>query len=264
MPKFYKLDKLFAMNTDYTAEADKLFVIRKIGTNDTADVTPNIDGVDLGVITKAIAPIPRTYDFDLPLLDLKDLFYVVPPNKTFRFIGTAGAFVRCVGEIVELLPGEPIPSEYINRFNKQGSQFVTYKYGNVTSGTWSDGGWITLLELVPRTGEQFIFNDYVGFNVAGTLTALTLGNYRIRFMYDGKYLDNLLTVMSHLGIDAYQMYHPPTYNKNVEPFSLENFPIIAEGDKVFKIEAQNNTGGNLTLSSSNYPFIYLRCQYKKS
>jgi hypothetical protein len=263
MAKAYKLDKLFAMNTDYTMEADKALIIRKVGTDDTADVTPNIDGINLGVFTKAVAPLPRTYDFDLPLLDLGDLYYVVPPDKILKFTGTATKFVRCVGDILKLAPGEPLPGNYLDRFNNQGNKFVTYITGSATSGTWADGGWVTLKELVPKTVETYLFKDYVGFNVAGTLTALALNKYRVRFQYNSEYLDILTTNMGHLGIDAYQMYHPPTYNKNVEMFTLEGFPILVEGDKVFKVEAQNNTGSDLTLTSSNYPFIYMRCIYEK-
>jgi hypothetical protein len=261
MAKAYKLDKLFAMNTDYTMEADKALIIRKISTNDTAIVTPKIAGSDLGPIIKAIAPLPRTYDFDLPLLDLGDFYYVVPENKTLRFNGTAGSYVRCVGEILELGPGEPLPGNYLDRFNNQAKHFLTYKFGQASAQAWANGSWVSLLELVPKTTESYLFKHYVGFNVAGTLTALALGNYRVRFTLDGKPFDNLLTGMAHLGIDAYQMYHPPTYNKNVEPFTLEGFPILVEGDHVFKIEAQNNTGGDLTITTSNYPFIYLICEY---
>ena len=261
MPRVYKLDKLFAMNTDYTMEADKALIIRKISTNDTANVTPKISGVSLGKIIKAIAPLPRTYDFDLPMLDLGDLFYVVPANKNLRFDGTAGSFVRCVGEILEFLPGETLPGNYVDRFNAQGKRFVTFVYGAAAPQSWPNGAFVSVLELVPKTTESYLFKHYVGFNVAGTLTAVAPNNYRVRFSLDGKPLDNLLTTMSHLGIDGMSMFHPPTYNKNVEPFSLEGFPILVEGDHVFKVEVQNNTGADQTITSANYPFIYMVCEY---
>ena len=265
MPKRYLLDKIYTGNTDYTMSADKALIIKALGYDTSEDLTPKIDGADLGVINKEVCPASRVYDFDLPLLDLGPLFYVAPPDKVMRFNATIGGNVRVVGEMLDLGPGETLPPSALSRLTVQGSHFRTFKSGSVKTGTWTDKTWLRLLELVPKTKEQYLFNSYVGFNMVGETTPnlRALTKYQIRFIMDGKPLDNLLTAMGHLGIDCMSMFHPPTYNKQVDRFSLKDFPITVPGDVPFVIEAYNGTDADISLTTSLYPIIYLVCEYQR-
>jgi len=262
----YILDKAFKNDTVYTMEADKALIIKEIGTTDTGDVTIKIDGSECGVITKTIAPTPRTYDLDLPLLDLGELYLVVPPDKKIVFDGTSSSYyTRVKGVIVELGPGESLPPKYVDRFNNQPYHYKAYKKGTYnTAGTWSAGTEITLLELVPKTSEKYVFNGYVGIYWTISATALAHGVAGIIFRLNGKPLDNLVSSMAPLGIDAMSMYHPPTYNKNKEPFSLKNNPIIVPGDIPLKISAINNSGSDITIGSGEEVTIYLIAEYMKT
>jgi hypothetical protein len=263
MVRYYPLDKAFKNDTDYTMEADKALLIQAIGTTDTGDVTIRIDGHECGVITKNIAPTPRVYDFDLPLLDLGDLFLVVPPDKTVNFDGTSSSYyTRCVGKLVELEPREVMPSVMADRFRDQPYAHRAYVSGSyATAGTWAAGTDITLLELVPKTIELYRFNDYVGIYWTITGTALSHGKAGIIFELNGKPFDNLLSSMAPYGIDAMSMYHPPTYNKNTEPFYLSEWPIEVPGDTPFVVKARNISGSNITIGSGEGVTVYMVCDY---
>ena len=262
MPKSYVLDKVFTTNKDYPMSADKALMIAALGTDDTEDVTPKIDGKDLGVFTHEIAPQAKVYDLDLPPLQLGNFFYVVPPDKVLRFNSKSTANVRAIGKIYDLAPGETLPTTLMARWTEQGNKFVTYISGKAAAAKWADQAWVTLKELVPKTVEKYLFDRYVGYWVTG-ITTRAITKYRIRFTLDGKPLDNLLTAMGHLGIDCMSMYHPPYYDKNKEPFTLKDMPIELLGDHVLKVEAQNNTAAEITITADNYPLIYMICTYSK-
>jgi len=261
----YILDKAFKNNTVYTMEADKALIIRKIGTTDTGDVTIKIDGAECGVITKTIAPTPRVYDLDLPLLDLGELYLVVPPDKKLKFEGTSSSYyTRVKGSIIDLAPGEALPAVHVTRFNEQPYHYKTYVKGSyATAGTWTAGTEITLYSLTPKTSEKYVFNGYVGIEWTITATALAHGIAGIIFYLNGKPLDNLASGMAPLGIDAMSMYHPPTYNKNKEPFYLTKYPIEVPGDIPLKITAINNSGSDITIGSGEKVAIYLIAEYQK-
>ena len=262
MPKSYVLDKVFATNTDYTMSADKALMIEALGTDDTEDVTPKIDGKELGVFTHEIAPEAKVGTLLLPPLQLGPLFYVVPPDKVLRFEGTDNMKVRAIGKIFDLAPGETLPTSLMARWTEQGQKFVTYVSGKAAAQTWADGAWVTLKELVPKTVEKYLFDRYVGLDEE-VLTERAINEIRVRFTLDGKPLDNLLATMAHLGIDCMSMYHPPNTTNNVEPFTLKDMPIELLGDHVLKVEAQNNTGLPITITATDYPIIYMICTYSK-
>ena len=262
MPKKYVLDKIYPTNTDYTMSADKALVIRAIGYDTSEELTPKIDGKDLGVLTKDVGPALRVYDFDLPPCPLGSLFYVAPPNKVMRFNATSSANVRVIGDLLELGPGEVLPGNLLSRFHEQGRHFKTYKSGEqlFSAGTpWAAGAWWPFIELVPKTPERYLFADYVGFENPVVATQV-LGKHRVRFTLDGKPLDNILTAMGHLGIDVMSMFHPPKFDKNKEPFSLKDFPITVPGDIPLVVEALNNTGVDITAETYK---VYMVCEYEK-
>ena len=57
--KVYKLDKLVSMNTEYTLEPYRAYVIEKIGANDAAEVTVRVDAKKVGAILVEVAPLRK-------------------------------------------------------------------------------------------------------------------------------------------------------------------------------------------------------------
>ena len=118
MVTYYKLDKVFNCNTFYTAESDKFYIIEKVGTNSTSEVTIEVDGVDSAIIHPDYAPLHKIGTNLLGLFDLKDLFVVLPPDKKLNVKGSSGAKVRLIGKIGILGPGEGFPSDLLTRYNE--------------------------------------------------------------------------------------------------------------------------------------------------
>ena len=123
MVDYYPLDKIFVQGTNYELPNDRFYVIKKIGTDATSATKLKIDGVDTGPIINSVAPLHKTSSNLLGPLDLGNLFYVVPPNKTFSVEGASGAKFRCIGLIGKLAPGEAMPAQYAGRFNEQGKHY---------------------------------------------------------------------------------------------------------------------------------------------
>ena len=261
MPKRYLLDKIYTGNKDYTMSADKALIIKALGYDTSEDLTPKINGADLGVINLEVAPVTRKSSRNLGPMPLGPLFYVAPPDKVMRFNATIGGNVRVVGEMLDLGPGETLPPSALARLTVQGTRFKTYKSGTKTfsgAAPWAKGKWWPFLELVPKTRERYLFADYVGFELPDTPT---LGNHQVRFTLDGKPLDNILTAMGHLGIDAYCMNHPPDETYCLDPFTLKDFPIEVLGDHVFKVEALNSTDADIETGAYT---LYMVCEYEKT
>ena len=124
MVEYYKLDKIFEQGTTYEMPNDRFYVIRKIGTDGSSATKLVIDGVETGEIINEIAPLHKTSSNLLGPLDLGDLFYVVPPNKTFEIDGPSGAKIRAIGLIGKLAPGEGLPANYASRFTEQGKHYL--------------------------------------------------------------------------------------------------------------------------------------------
>ena len=105
MVKWLKLDKVFVQGTTYTMPPDMFYVIKKIGCDQDTATKLVIDGVETGAIIQKLANMYPTSTNELGPLDLKNLFYVVPPDKKFYVSGASGAKMRCVGLIL-VLEGE--------------------------------------------------------------------------------------------------------------------------------------------------------------
>ncbi len=262
MVDYYKLDKIFTQGTTYQMPNDRFYIFKKIGTDQATATKFVIDGVETGEISNIVAPLYSTSTKLLPPLDLGDLFYVVPPNKSFEVDGASGAKMRAVGLIGVLAPGEALPANYASRFSEQGSHYLMWDQGSVAYAsdyTWSDDEEISVYSLTPKTIEKYVFNNIV--QVETGVSGLSAGEAALRIYLDGKVLDILTSDPGNKGIDAFFIPRPPTYNGVREPFSLSDWAIDVDGDHTIEFKLINVSGGNLTVSAATDQYIDFVIEY---
>jgi len=244
--KIYALDKVFKVGTTYEAEHNKGFVIKKIGTNSTTDAIPRIDFKDLGVIIEDVTPKHKVETNLFGLLDLRDEYYVIPPEFSFTFTGESGKTFRCVGKLIILEHAEVFPADLMARFGAQHNVFRRYYKGEkalATDEVWKTDREETLFSLKLESHERLTLDAIVGAKIENVTPAE--GDFGIRFYLDDIPLDILKKEMGQIGIDLYSMPLPPKSTTNMIPFSLEQFPIVVQPDHQIKITAIN-IGADLT------------------
>ncbi|MHC1630759.1 MAG: hypothetical protein ACXQT4_00415 [Methanotrichaceae archaeon] len=255
MVEYYKLDKIFVEGTTYETPNDRFYVIKRIGTDGTSATKLVIDGVETGEIINEVAPLHRTSSNLLGPLGLGDLYYVVPPNKTFYIDGPSGAKVRAIGQIGKLAPGEALPADHASRFTDQGKHYLTYEKATATlaaaSADWAADAETDVLSLTPKTVEEYIFNNVVMAKVENAAATPSEGDVAIRFYLEGTPLDILTTEPGKKGVDLYSAPYPPAATTEEEPFSLKDLPIKVAGDNTFEIKILNTSGAAITASSGN-------------
>jgi len=252
MPTKYFLDKIFATDTTYQAEPDKMYIIKKIGTDDTSTVTIKIAGQDCGKITNSVAPLHKTSSNLLGPLDLQHLYLVVPPDKKLLFDGTSGKKVRVIGWILELKPGEAVPGDYMSRYNAQSKHHFTYVTGSKSLSTdeaWAADREVEVYSLTPKTTEKYIFNRFLMASLSGG--SFSEGDFAARLYLDGAPLDILSTSFGKLGIDILSMPDPPADSTEELPFLLNENPIEVLGDHTFKIYFVNTSGSSKSPTSGS-------------
>jgi hypothetical protein len=247
----FKLDKVLDTGTLYRAERDKAYVIKAAGTNVTDKVTLSVSGIPSLEIRNELASIDITSANVSGLLDLKDNFVVVPPDKVFRFDSPVAGKVRIKGEIIELSPGETLPTDLMSRFTAQGRKFYTFNYATLSIGTsFSSGDERTVLNITTPVKEQLTFNHRIGFDIDNLPAANNIpGQIGIRFFLDDKPLDIVETAMGDLGIDIWGNRLPPTLTNNFEVGSLADRPIVLTEGRNLKVKFVN-VGASITSSSA--------------
>jgi len=252
MVDYYKLDKIITQGTTYTTPPDRFYVIRKVGTDATSSVKLVIDGVETGAFYNTIAPLHKTSSNLLGPLDLGDLYYVIPPDKTFYVDGPSGAKVRIIGEIGVLSPGEALPADYARRYTDQGKHYITYledTYSKATDEAWAADEEQEVISLTPRTIETYILNNVVMADLTGG--SFSEGQFAVRFYRDGQPLDILTSDPGHKGIDILSMPRPPADSTEEEPFTLKDRPIEILGDHTLSIKVINVSGSNLSPTTGS-------------
>ena len=254
MVEYFKLDKIFVQGTTYSMPADRFYVIKKVGTNATAAVWLKIDGVDTGKIIGDVAPLHVTSSNLLGPLDLGNLFYVVPPYKTFTVEGAAGAKIRCIGLIGKLAPGEGLPGDLAGRFTEQGRRYLTYDTASATlapaGGSWVADAETEVYSRTPKTIEEITFNNVVMALLANNQTSVSEGSVAVRFFLDGSPLDVLTVEPGQKGVDYFSMPKPPAGTTEMVPFTLADKPIRVLGDHTVSIKAVNTSGAAISASST--------------
>ncbi|MBW2674584.1 MAG: hypothetical protein JRD89_14435 [Deltaproteobacteria bacterium] len=249
MVDYFKLDKTFVEGSVYETPSDRFYVIRKLGTDSASAAKLVIDGVETGEIFTTIAPLHKTSSNLLGPLDLGDLYYVVPPNKTFYIDGPSAAKMRAIGQIGVLAPGEALPAPYAGRFAEQGKHYRTYltdTYSISGAGTWTADAAYEVISLTPNTIEVYKLNSVVGATVSGFSAAE--GDVGIIFKLDGKPLDILTTAPGKKGIDVKSMPLPPAATTEQEPFSFADMAIDVLGDHTLTVEAMNVKGADISFT----------------
>ncbi|RLC85617.1 MAG: hypothetical protein DRJ03_11105 [Chloroflexi bacterium] len=264
--KKYQLDKLFKMNTEYRTRARTCMVIKKLCTNDTAEVTTYIDDKEVTHLIDKVAPL-HTINTNLNKpLDLKDLYLVIPPDTKFKWSGTSGKLVRGIGDLIRLDVGEAMPSDLIARFKAQHNHFMTTKIGSTkgTGTSWAADSEIELMEIAPTTPEKYILRHIIGVEeVQAGVDAETEGDVAILFYLDGAPLDIETSTEGVLGISRYAMPMPPAETTENNPFTLEANPIEVAGDHTLKVKARNVSGGALFATTEAQYKLYVVVDYYK-
>lgn len=247
--KSYRLDKELVVGTNYFTEADKALVIQEVGTDDTDKITLKVAGVPCLEITQDIAPLTKTSSNTNDLLNLRDLYVVVPPDTTFWVEGTATKKMRIRGFILDLSGQESLPAGYLARFREQGKKFFSYISKNlIYDTTVPAGGEVVCYEFTCPTGEKWRFDDLM---MAAVLDDSTLKEqFNVRLYLQDTPFDNLVSGKLVLGLETKAFPYPPSATVNMVPGTLKDTPIDVLPGETLKITFIN-TGSDFTKSGSH-------------
>lgn len=269
--KRYLLDKIIDVDTTYTAEMDKAYVIQAVGTDSSTKATLKVAGAPVLEIVEDIAPIaPKMTNLN-GLLELGDLYVVVPPSKKFSFTGASGSKMRIKGYILELGPGEALPAGLLARYTEQSKKFISYLSGSQTTSegnTVSAGTETTVIEQTIGAGEKWVFNHR--YQAEGRLDDLTnVSRFYSRIYLNDDPFDILDTDMGNKGIAGQAAPNPPrdvtTTTTDIEAqevekkaFSLKDNPIEAGPGDIIKVTMLNN-GSDYTVPTGKtlYQIVHI-------
>lgn len=265
----FPLDMVLKQGVVYETRARQILKIEKIGTDSTSMTDPSylfIDNKALGKITQDLAPLHKTSSRLVSLLDLGNLYYVVPPKTKFEVRGEVGKKMRIKGKLITLGAGEPVPSDLMDRFNVQHKHYMTFWYAYLD---WSAGKTFVNKEealigtLTPLTPEIVTFNNLAMAKIVGyTAAEAEIG---LRFAIDASWLDDLLEAPDIGGIDILSMPYPPAETTDYQPYSFEAHPIQVLGDQTFKVYARNIKGADITIpaAAGNGLYFLALTEYEK-
>ncbi|MBW2675545.1 MAG: hypothetical protein JRD89_19400 [Deltaproteobacteria bacterium] len=264
MAQIGKLRKILDANTEYEQEVNRAYVIRKIGTDDTAVQQLFIDGKALTKGINTVNPLRATDSNRWGPLDLGDLFLVIPPKYKFEIKGTTGKITVIDGEVHIYEPGEAVERELMDRFGRQHNlyrTFDTFSYSHGTDEKWLDDQEVTIASITPPSNERYTFDGIVG--VKFTEVTLADGTAGIRMLLDGRPLDILGTGVGRKGIDAMAIPWPPTDATQEETITLEKTPVVVEPDHTLEVTAVNTSGADITPGAGASVGIDLVLGYRK-
>jgi hypothetical protein len=245
-------------------EKDRYYVITRIGTDAPSKVTVKVDGIPVADIFNLIAPIARTSTNTLGPLDLGDLYIVVPPERQLLFESSASANVYVEGYLIVLIPGETPDREHLLRYQAYANRKLTYIDTSVVVGTsWAAGQEVKIADITPSTIEDWLFDGFAGVSVSGLSVAQTYGQINIKFYFDGKPFDLLLTQAGPYGIESLKMPLPPTDSAEKEPFSFKDKPVMVTGGHTFTVTAVNVSGSTLSAASGQNIAVRFVAIYKR-
>ena len=246
--KIYVLDKTFPVGVTYRAEKDKAYIIKKVGTTSATKATLKVAGGLVLEIINTIAPITPKAANRLDLLDLEDLYIVVPPDKTLETSGESAKFIRVKGQIVELGPGESLPADVLARFAAQTKKYISYQTATWTSTAAAvipKGNVHSMIDYSCPSGERHTFRKrYMGYSYCSEYpSGVYLEELGTRLYVQAAPLDILEDTMGFRGISSIAAPHPPNDTDGTHEFTLKDFPIILEPGRKLTIEAWNANAG---------------------
>jgi len=246
----FSLDLYLTQGSVYETGKREALVIQKIGTNAADPASPanlRIDDKPLGKITQDLSPLHKINTRFVPLLDLGDLFYVVPPETEVIVEGPSGAVIRCKGYLLKLAPAEALPADLMARFNEQPNHYMTFLRGTYSHGTdvaLAADAEVEVISYTPKTIEKVILNGLVMAKVANYTESEQ--DLSIRFFLEGAPLDFVLEKTKTGGIDFMSARYPPNETEEHEAFSLKETPIEVPGDHTLSVKARNISGGPIS------------------
>lgn len=252
MAKVWILDKIIKPGVVYETPKRVGYVINKIGTNSSGTAKLKIYGRDLGEFDADVAPLRKTETNLLGPLDLEDLYYVVPPETKFEFVGDSGSLCRIIGSIIMLDVGEGFPGEYMTRFGKQQKvhkQLYTGTFSLATDEVWKKDEEYEVFSITPLTTEKVTFKDIVMISVSGG--TVNEGDFGVIFKFGNVPFELDVAKNLHLGINIKSMPLPPKDSVEIEPFTLKNSPIEVPGDQTLSIFVRNVSGADKSPASGS-------------
>jgi len=248
--KRFALDLYLTQGKTYETGVREALIIKQIGTDAADPASPahlTIDYKPLGDIFQDLAPLHKINTRFVPLLDLGDLYYVVPPETEVIVDGPSGAKMRCKGELLKLEVGETLPTAYLARFTAQPKHYLTFLRGTYSHGTdvalVADAE-VEVISYTPKTIEKAVANGLAMAKVSNYTASE--GDIGIRFYLDDAPLDFLLEKTAIAGIDMMSMPYPPTETTDHEAFTLAGSPIEVLGDHTLSVKARNIKGASIS------------------
>lgn len=248
--KFVHLDKVLTAGTEYVTPKRIAYIIEKIGTNSSGDAYLEIEGRKTGVINSTVAPLHVTSSNKLGPLDLGKLYYFIPPETKFKFVGDSGSKCRIIGKTLILSPGESVPDEYMTRFEAQSRHYFKYVEGTYSHGTdvaWTANDENEVLSITPLTIEKYIFNRILMASVENV--TISEGDMAITVYLDNTPIPFDWAENIQRGIDVLSCPRPPSDSTEEVPFTFEHLPIEVTGDHTISFRAINTSGADLTPAS---------------
>jgi len=245
--KKYLLDKRINVDTVYRAEPDKYYVIKEVGTNSTTKATVYIADAPVLELLDKQSPLFKVNTNLNGLLDLENLYLVLPPDKTLRFTGSSGSYMRIKGEIGQLEPGEVLPAAFMARYTEQakiGKRYQAASYSFAVNATVAAGAETTVLTFTCPAGEEWEFKELYMAEQIDTDGAVD-DRFHSRIYIEDKPYDIVDTAMGPLGIVSGSAPYPAREARNFRPFTLKDWPIKLTVGKTLKI-TMINTGAAYT------------------
>ena len=269
MARVWYLDRTFDLNTEYRFDKRLGAVVKLIGTNVADEVTLYVDNKPLIPIHGDMAPINFLDSNMLGMLDLKDLYFVIPPDTPFEFESASSGKVRVKGELWILEPKEDLPSEYYRRLQEAYYKGISY-YRNVVTlaadQAFATTDEITLATIEPAKLEKYTLNDIVMIKLENTANPLDYGQVSILFYIDDQPVEFITDNNPKRGIDIMDFPYPPSQDNGWYPFTLKDTPVeLTEGHKL-KITAINISGADIAPpSGGSLSFTaFVKMIYEKS
>jgi len=259
MVKYFPLYKFFKVGTEYKTPDNKFYVIEAIGTNSTTKAHLKLRRGNLGDIIDEIAPLFKRTTNLLGPLKLNNLYYVIPPKETFTVEGETGKGILAIGTIGELAFGEPIPSDYQNRFEKQFTRYLTFWEASVslaTDETWAKNRELTIGEKTAGAYESYRLNYPVMVSITGN--SVSPGDFGIRLMIDTELWDVFEAEVQPHGIDVLKMPKPPAEGTEMVPFIIKKPEIIVQREHTWKWLAKNVSGADKAPATGSAWTVKLR------
>jgi len=263
----FPLDKYLASGTEYSTDKRQALVIERVGTDSTTKGTLSVQGTPVLELIVNLAPLRKNTGVAVGPLDLGDLYVVVPPETDVKFEGASGSYLRIIGKVLQLEPGEGLPSAYEARFRTQGDHYITYLYGyhdHGTDATWAADDEEEVISLTPKTIEKYVLDGLMALAKSGK--TFTPRMFALTAYLDNSPLEFLFSPTLREGIDVYSL---PNYNETSESeemWSWAKYPLTVEGDHTLSLRIKNISGADQTPDSgASFRFdIWVLAKYHRA